>query len=66
MILKVCERNCGQGFYTKHRLDHTAKSAERTGSSEEKLEKHKDYKGNTKRCTFIMPSREQQPIGIEH
>ena len=51
---KFCERNCGKGFYTTHRLDHTAKSAAQskagiqTGSSEEKLEKHKDYKFNQK------------------
>ena len=23
---KFCESNCGEGFYTTHRLDHTAKS----------------------------------------
>jgi len=50
---KVCERNCGKGFYTTHRLDHTAKSAARTGSSEEKLEKHKDYKFNQKLKNYL-------------
>merc|ERR1711947_6975 len=50
---KVCERNCGKGFYTTHRLDHTAKSAARTGSSEEKLEKHKDYKINQKLKNYL-------------
>merc|ERR1712208_46138 len=32
---EVCERNCGKGFFTTHRPDHTAKSA--AGSPEEKL-----------------------------
>ena len=56
---KFCERNCGKGFYTTHRLDHTAKSAAQskagiqTGSSEEKLEKHKDYKFNQKLKNYL-------------